>query len=74
MAHASEGELLKHILEHWFLHECEAQRLFSQILHVVQYRHDNHIVHRVIMANNILIDCRGNAKLADFGLAANVSH
>ncbi|XP_076423089.1 uncharacterized protein LOC121828027 isoform X2 [Peromyscus maniculatus bairdii] len=73
MEHASEGDLLHHILELGSLEESEARRLFIQILHAVQYCHDNSIAHRDIKAGNILLDCRGNAKLADFGLSAKVS-
>ncbi|EGW02970.1 Sperm motility kinase X [Cricetulus griseus] len=73
MEHASEGELLSHILELGSLQESEARRLFTQILHAVQYCHDNHIAHRDIKASSILLNCRGNAKLCDFGLAAKVA-
>ncbi|XP_059113997.1 sperm motility kinase X-like [Peromyscus eremicus] len=72
MEHASEGDLLHHILELGSLEEREARRLFIQILHAVQYCHDNSIAHRDIKAGNILLDCRGNAKLGDFGLSAKV--
>ncbi|XP_076423426.1 sperm motility kinase-like [Peromyscus maniculatus bairdii] len=72
MEHASEGDLLHHILELGSLEESEAQRLFIQILHAVQYCHNNSIAHRDIKAGNILLDCKGNAKLADFGLSAKV--
>ncbi|XP_059112764.1 LOW QUALITY PROTEIN: sperm motility kinase X-like [Peromyscus eremicus] len=72
MEHASEGDLLHHILELGSLEESEARRLFIQILHAVQYCHDNSIAHRDIKAGNILLDCRGNAKLGDFGLSAKV--
>ncbi|XP_035304430.1 sperm motility kinase X-like [Cricetulus griseus] len=73
MEHASEGDLLRHILELGSLQESEARRLFTQILLAVQYCHENHIAHRDIKANNILLDCRGNAKLCDFGLATKVT-
>ncbi|XP_051059203.1 sperm motility kinase X [Phodopus roborovskii] len=72
MEHASQGDLLHHILELGSLQESEVRRLFTQILSAVQYCHNNHIVHRDIKANNILLDCRGNAKLCDFGIAAKV--
>ncbi|XP_060222311.1 sperm motility kinase X-like [Meriones unguiculatus] len=72
-ASASEGELLRHILERGPLEEIEAQRIFTQIARAVDYCHDNRVVHRDIKATNILLDCRGNSKLIDFSLAVKVT-
>nr|XP_034348497.1 sperm motility kinase X-like [Arvicanthis niloticus] len=72
MEYASEGELLDRIIQEGSLEESETRRMFAQIVCAVQYCHDRHIVHRDIKASNILIDCRGNTKLCDFGLAAKV--
>nr|XP_021486262.1 sperm motility kinase X-like [Meriones unguiculatus] len=73
MEHASEGELLRRILERGPLEEIEAQRIFTQIARAVDYCHDNRVVHRDIKATNILLDCRGNSKLIDFSLAVKVT-
>ncbi|XP_060239371.1 sperm motility kinase X-like [Meriones unguiculatus] len=73
MEHASEGELLRRILERGSLPECEAERIFTQVVHAVNYCHNNQVVHRDIKATNILMDCRGNAKLIDFSLAVKVT-
>ncbi|XP_007646992.2 sperm motility kinase 2B-like [Cricetulus griseus] len=73
MEHASQGDLLWHILDLGSLQESETRRLFTQIVLAMQYCHVNHIAHRDIKANNILLDCRGNAKLCDFGLATKVT-
>lgn len=72
MDYASKGNLLRQILKPGGLKNCEARRLFSQVLQAVKYCHDNCIVHRDIKANNILIDATGNTKLCDFGLAVKV--
>ncbi|XP_038198035.1 sperm motility kinase-like [Arvicola amphibius] len=72
MDYASKGDLLHQIRKPGGLRECEARKLFTQVLQAVKYCHDNWIVHRDIKANNILIDASGNAKLCDFGLAVKV--
>jgi len=39
----------------------------KQILSAVKYLHQNKIIHRDIKPENILLDKKGNVKLADFG-------
>jgi serine/threonine-protein kinase BUR1 len=41
----------------------------SQLLHGINYIHENMFLHRDIKAANILVDSRGILKIADFGLA-----
>jgi len=41
----------------------------SQLLLALQHLHRQTVVHRDIKPENILLDCRGNLRLADFGLA-----
>lgn len=47
----------------------EALAVVPQICDALQYAHDHGIVHRDIKPENILIDRRGQVKVADFGLA-----
>ena len=45
----------------------------KQILQALVYLHENDVVHRDIKGANVLITKDGLCKLADFGLATNVS-
>lgn len=46
----------------------------KQLLTGLHYCHLNHVLHRDIKGSNLLIDNKGNLKLADFGLARSFSN
>ncbi len=52
----------------------EALAIVPQVCDALQYAHDKGIVHRDIKPENILLDRRGNVKVADFGLAKITGH
>ncbi|KAI0980059.1 hypothetical protein GJ496_000308 [Pomphorhynchus laevis] len=71
MEYASGGELYEYLNRMKRIPESEARAIFRQIISAVHFLHKSHIVHRDLKLENILIDDRGNIKLADFGLSNN---
>lgn len=69
MQYASGGELYDYVSERKELSSEEARRIFRQVASAVYYCHKNKICHRDLKLENILLDEKGNAKIADFGLS-----
>uniref|UniRef100_A0A8C5TPA5 Cyclin dependent kinase 15 n=1 Tax=Malurus cyaneus samueli TaxID=2593467 RepID=A0A8C5TPA5_9PASS len=51
------------------LHSCNVMLFMFQLLRGLAYIHRQHILHRDLKPQNLLISCLGELKLADFGLA-----
>ena len=64
-----DGVNLRGLLRRGRLEPEEALRIIPQVCEALQYAHEEGVVHRDIKPENILLDRRGNVKIADFGLA-----
>ena len=51
------------------LQTTEAITIAKQVSEAVQYAHSNSVIHRDVKPGNILLDSKGSAQVADFGLA-----
>jgi cell division cycle 2-like protein len=49
--------------------QSEVKTLMIQLLSAVALMHDNWIIHRDLKTSNLLLNNRGEIKVADFGLA-----
>jgi hypothetical protein len=64
-----DGLDLRRALHSKALSPDDALALVPQICDALQYAHDEGVVHRDIKPENILLDRKGQVKIADFGLA-----
>ncbi|EAX97675.1 CAMK family protein kinase [Trichomonas vaginalis G3] len=70
MEYVRNGTLLNNINERGVLNETDASIVFSQLIMVIKYLHEEcHIAHRDIKAENILFDSSRNIRVIDFGLS-----
>ncbi len=63
------GMDLQHLLKRDPPEPRQILKIITQVCEALQFAHEHGIVHRDIKPANILIDERGNVKVADFGLA-----
>jgi protein-serine/threonine kinase len=69
LEYASGGELFDYILQHRYLKDNAARRLFAQLISGVGYLHKQGIVHRDLKLENLLLDRNRNIIITDFGFA-----
>ncbi|XP_058754982.1 CBL-interacting serine/threonine-protein kinase 21 [Vicia villosa] len=70
MEYVSGGQLLDKMSYVDKLNECEARKIFQQLVDAVDYCHNKGVFHRDLKPENLLLDSQGNLKVSDFGLSA----
>jgi len=71
-----DGGCLTDVLEQFNtvkLSESQVAYVCERTLRALSFIHDNHRIHRDIKSDNVLINSRGDVKLADFGYAAQLT-
>lgn len=69
MEYVDGPDLKEYIHENSPLDLREVIRIMDQILSAVALAHKHNVIHRDLKPQNILMDKRGNIKIADFGIA-----
>ncbi len=64
-----DGTDLRRVIQTGELSASEALSIIPQICEALQYAHEEGIVHRDIKPENILLNKKGQVRIADFGLA-----
>ena len=64
-----DGMTLRQLLQARRLAPAEALAIVPQICQALQYAHEQGTIHRDIKPENILLDKKGQVKIADFGIA-----
>ena len=73
MEYVSGGTLKERISEEGPLEAADAAALGAQVAEALGAAHDRGMVHRDIKPQNVLLTARGEAKVADFGIARAAS-
>lgn len=69
---AAGGDLAAYVSKRRRRPEIEARLLFEKIVLGVQHCHDRGVAHRDLKLENIFLDAKGDVKIGDFGLAADM--
>jgi serine/threonine protein kinase len=67
LEYAAGGELYKRLQKAKYFDEAQAAKYIASLARALLYCHDKHVIHRDIKPENLLIDSKGDVKIADFG-------
>ena len=70
LEYAEGGELFDFIADTGKLDQNMTRYYFKQLLDGLEFIHNRGFVHRDLKPENLLLDSKGNLKIADFGYAA----
>ncbi|CAF2127693.1 unnamed protein product [Rotaria magnacalcarata] len=73
MEYVDGGSLSQHLSKFGQFQEPVIKNYTRQLLEGLQYLHENHILHRDIKSANILVNSRGEIKIADFGTSKRLA-
>jgi [calcium/calmodulin-dependent protein kinase] kinase len=71
MIHDAKTNTYVYALTKKVMLEGTARRVFKELASALSYMHANHIAHRDIKPDNLLIDFNGKLKLSDFGVSTH---
>jgi len=64
---AAKGELYKELQKNGHFDEKRSAKYIKSLAAALKYCHNKHVIHRDIKPENLLLDMRGDLKIADFG-------
>lgn len=68
-----DGGTLRDVIRKTYLSEDEMAVISRECLQGLNFLHSNHVIHRDVKSYNILLRTDGSVKLADFGIAAQLT-
>ena len=74
MEYASKGELFKYIVNKKRIDENEAAYFYCQLIHGLEFIHQNNISHRDLKPENLLIKDNNILAISDFGLSTEYNN
>lgn len=74
LEYAAKGELYKELQKCGRFDEKRSARYILQLTRALRYCHTKHVIHRDIKPENLLLDLKGELKIADFGWSVHAPH